>query len=158
MVADTKTTSQVVVGTYVPPKVTVEACRRVQRSTRLRRPSKSRIMRSFMTLGTRLRCGAAIVSESQINKGRQIMTQAPQKTEPRWAELSDDVLESLEAGRKRGIEAVRTFVDEVKPGVDGESGSKNVIDAALKLAEELATTQIEFMRSVVRSDGEAVTK
>ena len=115
-------------------------------------------MPSFMTLGTRLRCGAVIVSESQINKGRQIMTQAPQKTEPRWAELSDDVLESLEAGRKRGIEAVRTFVDEVKPGVEGESGRKNVIDAALKLAEELATTQIEFMRSVVRSAGEAVTK
>jgi len=86
------------------------------------------------------------------------MTQAPQKAEPRWAELSDDVLESLEAGRKRGIEAVRTFVDEVKPGVDGELGHKNAIDAALKLAEELATTQIEFMRSVVRSAGEAATK
>jgi hypothetical protein len=58
----------------------------------------------------------------------------------------------------RHIEAVRTFVDEVKPGVDGESGRKNAIDAALKLAEELATTQIEFMRSVVRSAGEVVSK
>jgi hypothetical protein len=87
------------------------------------------------------------------------MTQAPQqKTEPRWAELSDDVLESLEAGRKRGIEAVRKFVDEVNPVVDGESRRKTVIDAALKLAEELVTTRIEFMRSVVRSAGEAVSK
>jgi hypothetical protein len=86
------------------------------------------------------------------------MTQAPQKTEPRWAELSDDVLESLEAGRKRGIEAVRAFVDEVSPVVDGESRRKTVIDAALKLAEELITTRIEFMRSVVRSAGEAVSK
>ncbi len=86
------------------------------------------------------------------------MTQAPHKTEPRWAELSDDVLESLEAGRKRGIEAVRNFVDEVNPAADGESRPKTVIEAALKLAEELATTQIEFMRSVVRSAGEAVTK
>ncbi len=86
------------------------------------------------------------------------MTQAPQKTEPRWAELSDEVLESLEAGRKRGIEAVRTFVDDVSPVVDGESRRKTVIDAALKLAEELVTTQIEFMRSVVRSVGEAASK
>ena len=86
------------------------------------------------------------------------MTQVPQKTEPRWAELSDEVLESLEAGRKRGIEAVRAFVDDVSPVVDGESRRKTVIDAALKLAEELVTTQIEFMRSVVRSVGEAASK
>jgi hypothetical protein len=86
------------------------------------------------------------------------MTQAPQKTEPRWAEISDEVLESLEAGRKRGIEAVRTFVDDVSPVVDGESRRKTVIDAALKLAEELVTTQIEFMRSVVRSVGEVASK
>jgi hypothetical protein len=86
------------------------------------------------------------------------MTQAPHKTEPRWAELSDDVLESLEAGRKRGIEAVREFVDEVNPAVDRESQPKTVIDAALKLAEELVTTQIEFMRNIVRSAGEAVSK
>lgn len=86
------------------------------------------------------------------------MTQAPQKTEPRWAELSDEVLESLEAERKRGIDAVRAFVDEVSAAVDGESRRKTVIDAALKLAEELVTTRIEFMRSVVRSAGEAVSK
>lgn len=86
------------------------------------------------------------------------MTEAPQKTEPRWAEFSDEILESLEAGRKRGIEAVRTFVDEVNPVVDGESRRKTVIDSALKLAEELVTTQIEFMRSVVRSAGDAVSK
>jgi hypothetical protein len=86
------------------------------------------------------------------------MAQAPDKTEPRWAELSDDVLESLEAGRKKGIEAVRTFVDEVTSVVEGESRRKTVIDAALKLAEELVTTRIEFMRGVVRSAGETVNK
>ncbi|BBX47397.1 hypothetical protein GCM10009641_15950 [Mycobacterium cookii] len=86
------------------------------------------------------------------------MTQAPQKNEPRWAELSDDVLGSLEAGRKRGIEAVRKFVDEVTPAVDEESRRKSVIDAALELAEELVTTQIEFFRDVVRSAGQAASK
>jgi hypothetical protein len=86
------------------------------------------------------------------------MTEAPHKTEPRWAELSEDVLESIEAGRKRGIEAVRTFIDEVDPAVEGESRRKTVVDAALKLTEELVTTQIEFIRSVVRSAGEAAHK
>ena len=86
------------------------------------------------------------------------MSQAPEKSEPRWAELSDDVLESLEAGRKRGIEAVRKFVDEVTPAVGGESRRKSVIDAALELAEELVTTQIEFMRGVVRSAGQVASK
>jgi hypothetical protein len=86
------------------------------------------------------------------------MTQAPQKTEPRWAELSDDVLESLEAGRKRGIEAIRKFVDEVSSVVEGESRRKTVIDAALNLAEELITTRIEFMRGVVQSAGKVASK
>lgn len=86
------------------------------------------------------------------------MTQAPHKTEPRWAELSEDVLESIEAGRNRGIEAVRTFIDEVSPAVEEESRRKTVIDAALKLTEELVTTQIEFIRSVVRSAGAAASK
>ena len=86
------------------------------------------------------------------------MTQAPHQAEPRWAELSDEVLESLEAGRKRGIEAIRSFVDEVSSVVEGESRRKTVIDAALTLAEELVTTRIEFMRGVVRSAGEAVNK
>jgi hypothetical protein len=86
------------------------------------------------------------------------MTQGPPKTESRWAELSDDVLESLEAGRKRGIDAVRKFVDEVSTTVEGESQRKSVIDAALELAEELATTRIEFVRGVVRSAGQVVGK
>jgi hypothetical protein len=86
------------------------------------------------------------------------MTQAPQKTEPRWAELSDDILESVEAGRKQAIEAVRKFIDEVSPSVDDQSRRKAIIDAALNLAEELITTRIEFVRSVVRSAGQAVSK
>ncbi len=42
------------------------------------------------------------------------MTKAPEKAEPRWAELSDEVLESVEAGRKQAIEAIRKFVDQVE--------------------------------------------
>ena len=49
------------------------------------------------------------------------MTETPQKTTPGWAELSDDVLESVEVGRKAAIEAVRKFVDEVSPMIDVRS-------------------------------------
>lgn len=84
--------------------------------------------------------------------------QAPQKSEPpRWAELSDEVLESVESGRKQAIESVRKFVDQISAQVPDQSRRKTVIDAALQLAEELVTTRMEFYRSVVRSAGEAVS-
>jgi hypothetical protein len=86
------------------------------------------------------------------------MTDAPQKTEPRWAELSDEVLESVESGRKQAIEAVRKFVDQVSAQVPDQSRRKTVVDAALDLAEELITTRMEFFRSVVRSAGDAISK
>ncbi len=86
------------------------------------------------------------------------MTQSPEKTEPRWVELSDDVLESVEASRKQAIDAVRKFVEQVGGEVPDESRRKNVIEAALDLTEELVTGRIEFVRSVVRSAGQAVAK
>ena len=86
------------------------------------------------------------------------MTEAPEKSEPRWAELSDEVLESVESGRKQAIEAVRKFVDRVSAEVPDQSRRKTVVDAALELAEELVTARIEFFRSVVRSAGEAMSK
>jgi len=84
------------------------------------------------------------------------MTQTP--TESRWAELSDDVLESVEASRKQAVDAVRKFVDQVRGDLPDESRRKNVIDAALDLTEELVTGRIEFFRSVVKSAGQAVGK
>jgi hypothetical protein len=86
------------------------------------------------------------------------MTETSHKTTPGWAELSDDVLESVEAGRKTAIDALRKFVDEVTPVIDDQSRRKTVIDAALNLAEELVTARIEFLRSVVRSAGETFSK
>lgn len=85
------------------------------------------------------------------------MTETTEKNAPAWAELSDDVLESVEAGRKAVIEAVRKFVDEVTPVVADESRRKTVVDAALDLAEELMMARIEFLRSVVRSAGQILS-
>ncbi|SOX53352.1 hypothetical protein MAAFP003_2026 [Mycobacterium ahvazicum] len=86
------------------------------------------------------------------------MTEAPAKPEPRWAELSDDVLESVESGRKQAIDAVRKFVDQISPVLPEQSRRKTVVDAALDLAEELTTARIEFFRSVVHSAAEATSK
>lgn len=86
------------------------------------------------------------------------MTQTPEKSEPRWAEVSDDVLESIEAGRKQAIDAVRKFVDQISPVLPEQSRRKTVVEAALNLAEELGTARIEFFRSVVHSAGEAMSK
>ena len=84
------------------------------------------------------------------------MTQTPEKSTPRWAEVSDDVLESLESSRKQAIEAVRTFVDQISPVLPEQSRRKTLIEAALNLAEELGAARIEFFRSVVHSAGEAM--
>jgi len=86
------------------------------------------------------------------------MTEAPETPQPRWAELSDDVLESVESGRKQAIEAVRKFVDQISPVLPEQSRRKTVVDAALDLAEELSATRLEFFRSVVQSAGQVVSK
>lgn len=73
----------------------------------------------------------------------------------RAANLSDEVLKSVEAGQRAAIEAVRKFVDTVDEAIpakdDRPSRRETVIDAALDMADRLVTTQYEFLRSVVRS-------
>ena len=86
------------------------------------------------------------------------MTEAPEKSTPRWAELSDEVLESVENGRKQAIEAVRKFVDQITPVLPEQSRRKTVVDAALDLTDELVTARMEFFRKVVRSAGEATSR
>ena len=58
------------------------------------------------------------------------MAETPHKTTPAGPSTVDDVLESVEVGRKTAIEAVRKFVDEVSPVIDDQSRRKTVIDAA----------------------------
>lgn len=86
------------------------------------------------------------------------MTATPEKSEPRWAELTDDVLESVEGGRKQAIDAVRKFVDQISPVLPEQSRRKTVVDAALDLADELVAARIEFFRGVVRSAAHATSK
>ena len=89
------------------------------------------------------------------------MTSTEKKTVvERAAGLSDEVLESVEAGRRAAIAAVRKFVDavdEVTPALVDPARRKTIVDAALDLADSLVTTRLEFLRSVVRSASEAVS-
>ena len=79
----------------------------------------------------------------------------------RAADLSDEVLDSLEARQKASIEAVRSFattIDEVVPNLGDPALRKRIIDAALDLADKLGTTQYDFIRSVVRNASEAISQ
>jgi hypothetical protein len=80
----------------------------------------------------------------------------------RTAELSDEVLESLESGQRAAIDAVRKFVatvDEKLPALGGERPSKRqeVVDAAMEMADRLVHTQYDFIRNVVQSAGKALS-
>ena len=80
----------------------------------------------------------------------------------RTADLSEEVLRSVEAGQLAAIKAVRNFVDtvdEVLPVIgDRPSRRETVIDAALEMADRLVTTQYDFLRSVVRSADRSLSK
>ncbi len=82
---------------------------------------------------------------------------ARQAVVERTADLSEEVLKSVEAGQRAAIEAVRKFVatvDEALPAIgDRPSRRETVIDGALELADRLVTTQYDFLRSVVRDAG-----
>ena len=81
------------------------------------------------------------------------MTHAPEKAESRWAELSDEVLESVDAGRRAAIEAMRKFVSTIETATaqHGDPGRRRtVIDAVLNFAGELSATQMELLHSVTR--------
>jgi len=80
----------------------------------------------------------------------------------RTADLSEEVLRSVEAGQLAAIKAVRNFVDtvdEVLPVIgDRPSRRETVIDAALEMADRLVTTQYDFLRNVVRTADRSLSK
>jgi len=87
----------------------------------------------------------------------------PARTVDLTADLSDDVLKSLESGQRAALEAVRKFVDTVDEklpalGAEHPSRRQDVIDAALEMADRLVHTQYDFLRKVVDSAGKALSK
>jgi hypothetical protein len=79
---------------------------------------------------------------------------------PRAVDLSDEVLESVKSGQQSAIEAVRKFVDTVDEALPEAVHPlrKTIVDSALELADQLVTTQYDFLRSIVRSADRALSK
>jgi len=84
----------------------------------------------------------------------------PRSAIKKTTDLSEQVLEQLQAGQRSAIAAVRKFADsadETLPaGGDGRSGPQELIDSALELSERLVQVQYDFVRQVVHSAGETL--
>jgi hypothetical protein len=82
-----------------------------------------------------------------------------QSVAERVGELSDEVLQSVDAGRQAAIDAVRHFVSRLEEeSAQGDpSRRKRAIEAALNLADELSAAQIELLHSIVRTATNAVS-
>jgi hypothetical protein len=80
----------------------------------------------------------------------------------RTARLSEDVLDSVEAGQRAAIDAVRKFtatVDDALPA-HGDSHSKrqDVVDSAMEMADRLVHAQYDFIRKVIASAGKEISR
>jgi hypothetical protein len=80
----------------------------------------------------------------------------------RTAELSEDVLKSLDDGARTAIDAVRKFVESVDralpPRGEGPSRREEITDSALEMAQRLVHTQSDFLRKVVDSAGKSLSR
>ncbi len=99
-----------------------------------------------------------------MTQSTEIKTVVPQ--EPH---LSSEVLESAKTGQRAASDAMRKFVNALDEAIqerreairedsDLHSLRKTIVDAALELADELVTTQYQFLRSVVRTADRALSK
>ena len=80
----------------------------------------------------------------------------------RTAELSDEVLESLDVGQRAAIEAAGRFlvtVEEALPQeVQGTSEvAKKITESGLEMADRLVHTQYDFLRKVIHSAGKSLS-
>ena len=76
----------------------------------------------------------------------------------RSVDLSEQVLEEIKEGQEAAIAAVRNFTETVDKSLAKENPSQaeEIVDSALKMADQLVETQYTFLKKVVHSAGEAV--
>ncbi len=76
----------------------------------------------------------------------------------RSVELSDQVLEEIKEGQEAAIRAVRNFTETVDKTLAKENPSQaeQIVDSALKMADQLVETQYTFLKKVVHSAGESL--
>ncbi len=77
----------------------------------------------------------------------------------RVGEFSDEVLESVNAGRQAAVEAVHKFANTLEEATSQErdpARRKTLIDAAVNLADELSAAQMELLHDITRSTTSAI--
>jgi hypothetical protein len=79
----------------------------------------------------------------------------------RTTELTEEALSSIESGQRAAIEAVRKFVDTVDEALpalgDRPTRRREIVDAAMEMADRLVQTQYEFLKKVVQSAEDALS-
>jgi hypothetical protein len=106
---------------------------------------------------TRKRHAAEVKNREQASAANH--REQASATVDRTAELSDQVLKSLESGQRAAIDAVHKFIDIVDnalPALEHPSRRQEVIDAAMDMADRLVHTQYDFIRDVVQNAGKAL--
>lgn len=100
------------------------------------------------------------VSRAATSDTAKAPRRAPSAARPpsrvdRTTHLSEDVLETVEAGQVAALDAVRTFVETVDRTLTGHDDAPSrrheVVDSALDMAEQLVHTQYDFIRKVIDS-------
>src|SRR5215207_2482418 len=72
----------------------------------------------------------------------------------RVEKLADEVLRSLEAGRQSTVEALRNFTSTLQDATSKESDPSRrqaLINAAVNLADELSSAQMQLLHSITGS-------
>jgi hypothetical protein len=86
---------------------------------------------------------------------RPAASSRPKPVIDRTAEMSEEVLDSVEKGQRAVIEAVRKFIDTVDQALpahgEGPSKRQEIVDSAMEMADRLVHTEYDFIRKVIDS-------
>jgi hypothetical protein len=105
----------------------------------------------------------APAAKAPASRKRPTAAKEPRTAVTKTTELSDEMLQRLEAGQHAAIEAVTEFLDTVDrilpalPHGEGASRRQTVVDAAMKMADRLVHTQYDFLRKVVQDAGKSLS-
>jgi hypothetical protein len=106
--------------------------------------------------------GKSTASKSNAGKSTAGRSTAGKSKSPidRTAKLSEDVLDSVEAGQRAAIDAVRKFVDTVDQALpargQGPTRRQEVVDSAMEMADRLVQMQYDFVRKVIDSAAQSM--
>ncbi len=78
----------------------------------------------------------------------------------RTAEMSDDVLKSVESAQRGVIDAVRKFIDSVDKAMplhgEGATRRQEIIDSAMDMVDRLVQTEHDFVRKIIDASAKSL--